>query len=64
MIDAADGRIPDFGVEFAASCCKEVTMDNQTRGRRAFLKQMTALGAAGVPGITALQPRPVYSADL
>lgn len=31
-------------------------MDKHTPGRRDFLKQMTALGAAGVPGVLALRP--------
>jgi acetyl esterase/lipase len=39
-------------------------MDKYSPGRRDFLKQMTALGAAGLPVVvSALGPRPAYSAD-
>jgi acetyl esterase len=47
-----------------SSFLKEVTMDKHPPGRRAFLKQMTALGAVGVPIVAALRPSPVYSADV
>jgi acetyl esterase/lipase len=43
---------------------KEVTMDKHPPGRRAFLKKMTVLGAAGLPMVAALRPGPVYSADV
>jgi len=39
-------------------------MDEHRTDRRDFLKQMTALGAAGVTGVTALRPDPVHSADI
>src|ERR1700674_5133250 len=39
-------------------------MGKYSPGRRDFLKQMTALGAVGLPVVVpALWPRPVYSAD-
>jgi acetyl esterase/lipase len=38
-------------------------MDKHPLGRRVFLKKMTALGAAGVPGFAALRPGSAYSAD-
>jgi acetyl esterase len=39
-------------------------MDKDPRGRRDFLLKMTALGAAGLPGVVpALWPRGVHSAD-
>ncbi len=39
-------------------------MDKHPTGRRDFLKKMTALGAAGVPGIVALRPGAVHAADV
>ena len=38
-------------------------MDKHPSGRRAFLKKMTALGAAGVSIVAALRPGRVHSAD-
>ena len=38
-------------------------MDKHPPGRRDFLKKMTALGAHGVPGVVALRPASVHSAD-
>lgn len=38
-------------------------MGKHPNGRRAFLKTMTAVGVAGVPGVAALRPGPVYSID-
>jgi len=38
-------------------------MDKHPPGRRDFLKQMTALGAAGVPGVAALSSGSVHAAD-
>ena len=38
-------------------------MHKNSSGRRDFLKTMTTLGAAGLPVVRALWPRPVYSAD-
>jgi acetyl esterase/lipase len=37
-------------------------MDKHSFGRRSFLKKMTALGAAGVPVVAGLAPRPAYAA--
>ena len=38
-------------------------MNKYPPGRRDFLKKMTALGAAGMPGVAALGSSPVYAAD-
>src|SRR6185369_2013293 len=38
-------------------------MDKHFPGRRAFLRKMLALGAAGVPIAASLRPGPVHTAD-
>jgi len=37
-------------------------MDKHSLGRRVFLKKMTAFGAAGMPVVAGLAPRPAYAA--
>src|SRR6266851_6613801 len=41
---------------------KEASVDKHSFGRRDFMKKMSALGAAGVPIVAGLAPRPAHAA--
>src|SRR6266480_3923915 len=44
------------------SSFKEASMTKESFGRRNFLKKVTALGAAGIPVVAGLSPRPAHAA--